>query len=229
MGKKILIFLGSVFVFCSLKAQNNEIKPFLKHEIGFSVGVLPLIGFLDPDALVGLSADPMFVHTYYLQGDNGNYENMRHFGSYTFNYNYHFNSKRSLGGSVSWVGKHIDTYWKYSPNLLSSANDTIDGRGWKHYFTVQANYRNTYYRNDDNIALYWGISFGITLCVRDRNILPKETLHLFLSTISNDRYIVTPAMHINAFGIEFGEKYKFHLELGFGTQGLVKTGFRYKF
>ena len=235
----ILLLLPFEKVTAQMQLNNNdnpvtnhfEPKTFRKHEIGFSIGAFPTIGFIDfcDKGIVPFSGDPMFSHTRYDKRDDGNYIKMYHFGSYSLNYNYHFNSKRSLGGSISWVGKHVDRYWKYSPGWLSSADETIDGSGWKHYFTMQVNYRNTYYRKNDKIALYWGISGGITLCVRDKAILPKETLDLFLGTESNAEYVFSPAMQLNAFGMELGEKYLYHLELGIGTQGLLKTGFRYKF
>ena len=77
--------------------------------------------------------------------------------------------------------------------------------------------------------MYCGIHFGITLCVRDKDILPKETRHWLLGSESNVTSYFTPAMHLNFFGIEIGEKYVFNTEIGLGTQGIVKAGFKYKF
>jgi len=160
------------------------------------------------------------------------YENMYHFGSYTFNYNYHLKFKHSIGISLSWVGIHVNKYRIYQKTSLWNGavlrSDTIDGSGWKHYFTLQGNYRNTYYHKN-KISLYWGIHWGITLCTRDRDILPKETLHFLVGSTSNDRYYFTTGMHISAFGIEIGKKHVFNMELGIGTQGFVKAGYRYKF
>jgi hypothetical protein len=129
--------------------------------------------------------------------------------------------KHSLGFSFSWIGKHIDTYRMYY-------KDTVDGKGWKHYFTLQMNYRYTYY-SKNKISLYFSIHSGITLCMRDKDILPKETIHHFLGSTSNVTQYFAPAAHFNAFGIAIGEKYIFYMELGFGTQGIFKTGFKYKY
>ena len=106
--------------------------------------------------------------------------------------------------------------------------DTIDGSGWKHYFTLQGNYRYTYYRKN-NVSLYFGIHYGAVLCIRDKDILPKETLHLFMTTISNDRYYLNPAFHLTALGIDIGTKHIFNMELGIGTQGILKIGYKYKY
>ena len=226
--KKLVMILVSVFMLGHLSAQDGATKLYPKHEIGFSVGAFPIIGLMDPpNTGLGLPIiDDNIGHVYNIK-DGDNYEKMYHIGAYSLNYNYHFNSKHSMGVSFSWVGKHIDKYWIYSPSMFNRA-DTINGSGWKHYFTLQGNYRNTYYRQK-KISLYFGIHSGITLCVRDRDILHKERWDYFLGSESNARYYFAPAMHLNAFGIETGEKYVFNLELGFGTQGIVKAGFRYKF
>ena len=225
--KKLIIVFVCVFMLSTLNAQDGETKLFPKHEIGFSVGAFPIIGIMD-FSNTGLSAfnGDQLGHSYNIKEDD-NYEKVYNIGSYTFNYNYHFNSKHSVGGSFSWVGKHVDKYWIYAPSILNSA-DTINGSGWKHYFTLQGNYRNTYY-HQKKISLYFGIHLGITLCARDKAILHKETWDAFLGSESNAKYYFAPAMHLNAFGIETGEKYVFNLELGFGTQGIAKAGFKYKF
>jgi hypothetical protein len=74
-----------------------------------------------------------------------------------------------------------------------------------------------------------GIHLGITLCIRDEDILPKKTIYHLIGSTSNERYYFSPAMHLNAFGVEIGEKYVINMELGLGTQGLIKTGLKYKF
>jgi len=225
--KKIVSILAFVFMLVSLSAQDGEIKPYSKHEIGFSVGAFPIIGLIvTPNTGVSSLPDDQIGHAYYIKRDE-NYENMYHLGSYTFNYNYHFNLKHSIGGSLSWVGKHIDTYWIYPRNSVQSA-DTVNGSGWNHYFTLQGNYRYTYF-HQKKISLYFGINWGITLCVRDKDILPKETRHWLLGSESNAVSYFAPAMHLNVFGIETGEKYVFNMEIGLGTQGIVKAGFKYKF
>jgi hypothetical protein len=203
-----------------------------KHEIGFSIGAFPTIGcYVPPDKGVFPFEGPFFNHTYHIiKGEM--YEKMYHFGSYTFNYNYHFNSKHSIGASLSWVGKHIEKYWIYGGNGFFGGNtlrDTVNGSGWNHYFTLQFNYRYIYYSKNDIIFLYFGIYQGILLCIRDKEILPKETVHVFGGTISNNKYYFSYALQLNAFGMELGKRYVYHIELGIGTQGIIKTGFRYKF
>jgi len=232
----LLFILGLSFGYAQAQTSdtvsNEKNKSYPKREIGFSVGMFPTVGFFVPPNTGWNQFEDPLNHTYKIYRDDEHYENMYHLGSYTFNYNYHFSSKNSFGISLSWVGKHIDTYWIYTySNLFGPVifADTVNGKGWKHYFTLQGNYRNTYYRKN-KISLYWGIYGGITLCVRDEDILPKRTISNIMggSTSPQANYLAL-ALQFNAFGIEIGDIYVFNMELGFGTQGLVKTGFKYKF
>ncbi|MCL2245979.1 MAG: hypothetical protein FWC10_02580 [Lentimicrobiaceae bacterium] len=240
MKNRILILVTTIYaLLCNtITAQtpNNETeqskktRSVPKHEIGLSIGAFPTIGcFVTPDKGI-FPDDPIFSHTEHLKRDNGMYEKMCNFGSYTLNYNYSFNSKHCIGASLSWVGKYIDTYWIYSGDWVHPHPiDTVRGSGWKHYFSLQVNYRQTYYSKNDKISLYWGVYVGVLLCIRDKDILPKETIYVLFGTISNKRYYFAPIMQLNAFGVEFGKKCLFFMELGIGNQGLFKTGIRAKF
>jgi len=244
--KKIYLLLTAAFLLClpytttmaqvlykaKEKKKSEENRSFFKHEVGFSIGVFPTIGFFNFGGGWAFTGDPMFKHTDYLERDNGMYENMYCLGSYSFSYNYRFNPEHSIGASLSWVGKHIDTYWIYGgkiPFATYTEPDTVNGSGWKHYFTLQVNYRQTYYRKNDKISLYWGIAAGITLCVIDKDILPKETHYTLFGPVSNTKYRFAPAMQLNVLGMELGGKNVFLTELGIGTQGILKIGYRYKF
>ena len=234
---KITLFLAATILSTSffMNAQETEIdlnKPFSKHEVGFSVGTFPTIGLFNNDESVSFSNtnDPVFKHNNEVY-ENGNYEKMCHLGSYTLNYNYHFDLLHSFGVSLSWVGKHYEKKWVYSGYIYpdrKNHTETVDGKGWKHYFTLQGNYRITYFQKKD-ISLFMGLFTGVSLCLVDKNLLPKEKIHVLLGSISNDTYYFLPAMHFNYFGYEVGEKNVLTIELGIGTQGLLKIGYRYKF
>jgi hypothetical protein len=224
------IFLCMTFTIPVIEIMAQEVttsgQPVNKHEIGISVGVFPIIGLIIPPNDGFSSYDDRMGHSYYTKRGE-NYENMYHIGSYTFNYNYHINSKHSVGGSISWVGKHIETYWIYPKGSYNIA-DTVSGSGWKHYITMQVNYRYTYYRKS-NISLYFGVHFGMTLCVRDKKILPKETIDWLAGSVSNVRSYFCPALQLNGIGIEIGDKNVFNMEIGIGTQGILKAGYKHKF
>ena len=214
--KNLLLTIVICFFVKNVNAQEIENNSFYKHEIGIAAGAFPIIGVGEYAALFFLYPN-VFKHIYHFEELNGNYMDQYNFGSYTLNYNYNFNLKHSMGISCSWVGTYINEYW----NDGYFGENNVDGCGWENYFTLQGNYRHNYY-NKDKISLYWGIYTGLTLCIRDENIIPKNR-------VKDDKYEVFLALQINAFGIELGKKYKYFLELGIGTQGLLKTGFRYKF
>jgi len=224
-----------IFSALSLQAQTEQtdtidaiaIVPMPKHEFGFSVGAFPIIDPTPPaekDNFLAMLPKYGFEHKSYRKYEDGSYEKMYHFGSYAINYNYNFNPKRSIGASLSWMGRHIEKYdW--------IGYDTINGCGWIHNFTLLCNYRYTYYRKN-KVSLYWGFYTGVTFCVRDKDILYKETHKssgLFTSVKSNDRYFLDGALHINFFGINIGTKHILNMELGYGPLGLVRAGYKYKF
>jgi TonB family protein len=208
--------------------RNDLLK---KHEIGFSIGLLPLIGgwsdgFLNPKPVGGQKMG----HTYHVQ-EGKNFEKMHHFGSYNIKYNYNFNLKHSIGVSFSWVAKHVDIYWHYpAGSVLGRGRPaiTVEGSGWIHYFTLQGSYRRNYHRGNITSS-FFEISYGTSLYSRDKAILSEEKITFLLGSISNDRHIFAPAFHLTVLGIEFGKKNAFNLEFGVGTQGILQMGFKHKF
>ena len=238
--KKLTSIIALAVISLSLHAQIEQThtengfegkRTFRKHEIGFSIGVFPLIG-----GSTGNTFDPKPVggrkrgHVYDVR-EGGNFEKMYHFGSYNLNYNYHFNSRHSLGVAFSWVGKHVDINWVYPAScLLWTCKPTVvvAGSGWVHYFTYQVNYRFTYYRKD-NVSLFLGVYTGTTKHLRDKEILPEQKISFLLGSISNDRWLSVPAGHITVLGVEVGEKNVFNMELGAGSRGILQLGFKHKF
>jgi len=248
--KRLTLIFAMIFSALSLQAQTEQtdtidaiaIVPMPKHEFGFTVGAFPLVGPIPPaEKYNGLFGDSWFFrlisgpeygpeHYSYEKDKNGSYEKMYHLGSYALSYHYHNHSNISRGVSLSWVGRHIDKYdW--------IGNDTINGSGWKHCFTLQYSYRNTYSRKN-NISLYMGFYFGTTLSVRDKNILYKRIHKVgtggggwisFTRTVSNERIYFDWAAHITAFGINIGTKNILNMELGIGTLGILRAGYKYKF
>ena len=232
MKKTILIF---VLIFISLKLQaqteqtkqteriyNKIIVPMPRHEIGFSVGVSPI--FFAPPSELDIFPRYMFEHYSYRKYKDGSYEKMFHLGSYAINYNYNINSKRSIGASLAWMGRHIEKYdWM--------GYDTINGSGWMHNFTLVGNWRQTYYRNS-KVSLYWGAYLGATFCVRDKDILYKETHKIGGSTgtivINNAPSYSNVALQINVFGINIGTKHILNMELGYGPLGIFRAGYKYE-
>jgi len=215
-----------IFYLPTATVNAQEVAPkFSKHEIGFSWGAFPFVGIGEVTPTMGLFRIPesnRMGHFYHIRKGK-NFEKMYHYGAYNLNYNYHIDQKNSIGAIFSWTGKHIEKYWEYKPD------DIVDGRGWKHYFTLQANYRRTYYRKDD-ISLYWGIHYGFTYAVRDRSILTEEPRIFWRGHATTDvRTYFQETLHLSIFGIEAGENNIFNIEFGIGTQGALKIGYKRKF
>ena len=229
--KKIILataFFITVNSFCFSQEMETENKIIIpKHEIGFTVGAFPLISIDHPEDRF-IFAETMPKYKSYREFGDGQYEKKYHFGSYALNYNYHFNSKHSAGVSLSWQGIHIDRYRIYYGGWGDYSVDTVDGSGWSHYFTLQGNWRRTYYQKNA-ISLYCGVNLGVLYCKRDKNLLPQKTKHRFFNTTSSDRYFFDMEGHINAFGIDIGTKHILNMELGIGSLGILRAGYKYRF
>jgi len=237
--KKIFLAIA-IFItvnnFCFSQEIETENKiPIPKHEIGFTVGAFPLVGPEPPAGRSGfLSFFPEYGFEHYSHSEgnqDGSYEKMYHLGSFAMHYNCHLDSKRTVGISLSWVGRHIEKYDWYYWGAYSYDRDIVDGSGWKHNFTLQGSYRYIYKRKN-NISFYNGIYFGATFCVRDKDILFKRK-HSKPGLLSGsevpDRYYFDWAAHITFWGIDIGTKHILNMELGIGTLGILRAGYKYKF
>jgi hypothetical protein len=213
-------------VTAQLKAQKDMVFPIAtpKHEIGFSWGAISPIGIVTLDDNVTIPF-PCFSRN---DRQAESHENVYHLGSFSLNYNYHFKPKHSAGVSLSWLGKHVDVYWLYPHYSFSFPSaerrledyDTIDSKGWHHYFILMGNYRYTYYRKNI-ITLYFAVHAGATLCVINEKV---SIYHIK----DREKYVWLPAFQLTALGIDIGRKNVFNLELGVGTQGVIKLGYKFK-
>jgi hypothetical protein len=234
------------------KAGKQE---FPKHEIGISWGAFPTSGILvgvhfdmpgsemtnGRYSMFGGFTFPWFAHRdnrewkspYITDEESGTsyrldeYYKMQHYGTLTFNYQYHFTQKHSMGITATWLGRSISNFTTppdYAGEgsnpyfTITPSNKVIDAKGWDNTFSLCINYRFTYY-NKEAISLYTGLHFGFAV-----KLIEKE---LLLATEKNNYW--TTALQITGFGIEAGKTHAFVTELGFGAQGLIKIGYRYKF
>ena len=255
--RKLAIIIALLMFPILSNAQKTEKKPsiekdFQKHEIGISWGGFPLSGagfandskkmislsFIPSDdgirdgyfVLVG--RHPSLAHHKYINQEYGYFDrydihySMHHFGTLTFNYQYHFTSKHSIGFTFSWLGRHIQSYLKdisygTMPGIRND-NILINSTGWEHDFTLCANYRFTYY-NKNALSLYTGIHVGVGLGFIERKLLLPAEYNLGFNSYA------FLGMQLTALGIEVGKTHAFISELGFGVQGIIKVGYRYKF
>lgn len=242
---KLLFLLLLIFpIYCNAQENRQKSifeKDFSKHEIGISWGAFPTSGVLigvdfwmpastmvnGRYSILGGFTYPWFLHCdnyqwegpYIVDEENGvsyrenEFYKMLHVGAFTFNYQYHFNKKHSLGVTTSWLGRYISNY-----TTKPDTDEIINSNGWDNTFSICLNYRFTYY-SKGIISMYTSIYFGVAI---------KQIEKKLLFASEKGTYWIT-ALQITGFGIEAGKKHAFIAELGFGCQGLVKIGYRYKF
>lgn len=246
MKAKHLILIATLFLLSIYgKAQesvNNAIEQkFNKHEIGVSWGAFPTSGILfgvdfwmpgnemvnGRYSIFGGFTYPWFAHCdskewkspYLINEETGTpyredeYYSMQHYGCLTFNYQYHFTQKHSIGFTASWLGRYISNY-----TMKPHTGEIVNAKGWDNIFTLCINYRFTYYTKDA-ISLYTGIHLGAGIGFIERKLLFEAEGSVYMM----------PGIQITGFGIEAGKTHAFMTELGFGSQGLIKMGYRYKF
>lgn len=235
---KLLFLLLLIFpIYCNAQENRQKSifeKDFSKHEIGISWGAFPTSGIffgIDFATSWGLLSNfdriptlgpryPFFAHqdswewdAYRNENKVREYYHMKHYGSLTFNYQYYFTKKHSIGFTASWLGRHISSY-----TMKPTTSEIINAKGWDNIFSLCINYRFTYY-SKEAVSLYTGVHLGFGMGFIERKLLFE----------SESSFYALPALQITGFGIEAGKKHAFIAELGFGCQGLMKIGYRYKF
>jgi len=209
MKKNIFSFLFLLFLFpFSMTAQESTspLKDFSKHEIGISAGAFPVIGiFYKYEPFWGPLYVPFlgFGHYYCLE----NYTQSYLIGTFSFEYKYNFTSRHAFGITASWACRKVEEH-------LEEIKIGTDN-----YFVLQAGYRFTYKRFE-KLSLYSALYAGATFYLQDKELMNDD---------QKSNFWVYPSLHLALFGISVGKKNAANFEVGFGTQGMIKVGYCYKF
>jgi len=208
MKKNIFYFLFLLFLFpISMKAQESTspLKDFSKHEIGISAGAFPVIGiFYKYEPFWGPLYVPFWGFGHYY---SENYTQSYLIGTFSFEYKYNFTFRHAMGITASWACRKVEEH-------LEEIKTGIDN-----YFALQAGYRFTYKRFE-KLSLYSALYIGATFYLQDKQLMNDD---------QESNFWGTPSMHLALFGISVGKKNAADFEVGFGTQGLIKVGYCYKF
>jgi hypothetical protein len=189
-----------------------------KYELNISYGFFPVIGYGTPISYTS-PGEPLLI-----------YENIKRdidviqIGNFIFQYQYHYDKKHSTGITASFL---LRNYRKGQENNRKSFGQNC-------YITFQGNYRYTYKRYT-NCSLYSALSVGAVLYFIDPKIkedlqLPPGSTFLFLNP--HDSYpstFLSPSAHLTLLGFRIGKANASQIELGFGTQGILKVGYSYQF
>ena len=220
LGMYSLLFLCMfLFVSVTCTAQNTSdgLSDVPKHEIGFSMGIYPVIGMWDR----ARSDEKWFSHHEHYKTDIGDTIDSWLIGSFTFNYYYNMTQFHAVGIQSTLAFRHITTlptdnpYQEpYSPLIKTLKRENQPSNSLNAFWALQTSYRITFKRYPV-CTLYSGCSLGFTLYFMDEHW--KGDLVIF------------PSGHLTLLGVSLGKRNNGNIELGYGTQGILNVGYRLKF
>jgi len=186
-------------------SQNPNKYP--KHELGVSYGLFPVLG------LVRFNEHRIFSEF----EDLCPYKERRPVwsGSVNLQYHCHFNKHNALDLHLSWA-MYMHRQTVAVENKYYYLNQDL------HFVTIQLGYSVHYYTSD-KLSLYSSIYLGGTVyCIGD---LGKGKPNYPAYDIDTDVATLKPAVHVNFIGARIGKRNAANIEVGFGTQGVLKLGY----
>lgn len=224
-----------LFVFLLLRggvAKGQEIhlnsnESFKHHEIGFSIGIMPVgEGFWRPASLMGPDYDPDFFH---YRTDPVDHCQSFKVGAFNLHYFYNITRKHSVGAVLSTTLLNVTIHSINYQDICIwfPAHEERNYHGINTYITLNATYRFTY-KSFPNIDFYLGVGLGATFGIEAKEI------NEFVRTIWNKdkmtrRFFVGPTAQLTLLGMRVGKTNAANIELGFGPEGIVEVGYSYEF
>lgn len=190
-------------------AKNSE---YPKHEIGLSYGIAPYINGFYSGPFEDVVRDYNSIPEIF-------------FGSINLQYHLYFNKLHSFDVNLSWSAiKHTEPdiyvrHYAYRNNYV-------------HYLGIQAGY-SIHFFNTEKISLYSSIYLGATLFLIGDGAYYEDGINHFTEVPNNyplkNLRDLCFDFQINYLGIRIGKHNAANIELGYGSQGLLKIGYSYKF
>ena len=197
--KKIILMVAVAMMTAMNVNAQNE---NLHHELSLSYGLGSIAQLGDG---IGEGLGLAFTDTEY---DDGSIV-----GPITLEYFYHFNNPRlAIGGSF--------TYSKWDSDVLVRNSQTKVGERNRNFFSVMPAFK-AYWINKNHFGLYSKAAAGVGFLQCTDN--DYET---HVKKDDNGCYFM---FQLSFVGVEFGSKFRGFAEAGFGDQGFIQAGIRYKF
>lgn len=205
MKKTVFWAVAALLAIVNVNGQNAYVD--LKHEVSVSTGLLPTSYFVDAFRLFGDAFETGVVA-------NATYESTSHRGPYAIEYYYRVKEWLGVGGMFIYGNNNVKTTEHDENTSISSLK--------ANYFSLLPAVKLDWARKQ-HFGMYSKVALGFTR----RN----EYIDYFDSTRGDEKRKVT---HLNAqvtlLGLEAGGiHFRGFGELGFGEQGMLLAGLRYKF
>ena len=197
--KKIIMTVAVAIMTAMSANAQNE---DLRHELSLSYGVGSAAQF---GAGIGEGIGLIFSNT--------EYDDRAIIGPIAAEYYYHFNNpKWAIGGILSYCKWDSDRINKSSREKESEVN--------RNFFSVMPSIKR-YWVNKNNFGLYSKAAAGIGFVNRTEKDMDTNK-----KVDDNGTYFM---FQLSFIGVEFGSQFRGFVEAGFGDQGMLMAGLRYKF
>lgn len=205
MKKIIIMAIATLLSTTTINAQEGYED--IQHEVALSYGALATSQWLD-----------VFEKITHAILSNGRYENERDFGPIAVEYFYHAKTWLSVGGTFVYGSCTQDIVNRSDPENVKRVGDMVHN-----YFTLMPAVKFDWLRKK-YFGMYSKLAVGATL--RQESVTSYD-LEKEPSTKDN---MVHVNWQLSPIGIEAGGTYlRAFTEIGFGEQGVVLAGIRYKF
>lgn len=229
--KRIVLALVCLMTIASTNAQNVQYYN-TKHEVGITVGsgsVTQIFSGLADFMTIPISA--LVTSTISLGSYTGHYSygDESYFPAITAEYYYHVNELIGLGGFLAFNGMSRDMYvegtYNYSQDKTTHKIKT--GEASRYNFSLIPTAKFDWLRKK-NFGMYSKVGVGVSFMFEHQ----KDELDSNSSAKATDETDTTiiPNLQCSLLGLEGGsEAIRGFVELGFGEQGIMLAGVKYKF
>ena len=198
--KKILVMVAAAMM---AAASANAQSENLRHEISLSYGIgsIAQLGEGIGEGLASIFSDTEYDDGFIL-------------GPISAEYFYHFNNPRLAVGALASYSK-----WDSDIQKKSGSQEKV-GERKRNYWAVMPAIK-WYWLNKNTVGLYSKAAAGPAFLSSTEKDLKTST-----SKDDSSTYFL---FQLSFFGVEFGKQFRGFAEAGFGEQGFLQAGVRYKF
>ena len=223
--KKTLLIVTALALCGSVSAQTSYYNT--RHEVAVAVGAgatTEIFSGLADFASIGIEAAISTIVTgglttaYYTYGDE------HYIPTISAEYYYHVNPYIGLGGIVAFNGMSRDMYYTWKDNTSNTEHTKLSGKAKRYNYSVLPAMKVDWLRKK-YIGLYSKAALGISIMCESQ----KDDMETAESTDYSDTTFI-PNIQLTFIGFEAGsETWRGFAEYGFGEQGILSAGLRYKF
>lgn len=223
--KKIFALIVIVAMFTTNVNAQNKNYYNTRHEIGVTVGsgaTSEIISGLADATSMLVSAAVSSVMTGGAATGYYNYGDAKYIPTITAEYYYHVNKYIGLGGFVGFNGLTRDMYVNWNDNVNGTHHKEKSGEATRRNLSIIPGAKIDWLRMK-NFGLYSKAGVGVTFMYEHQKDDEANGLDYSDTT-------VIPNINLSLLGMEAGsENIRGFIEMGFGEQGILLAGVKYKF